>query len=66
MALRDYRWLLDGIVPAWFPGMRPGPEGFASALRLAADRAWEAAEEVTAVIGEHYGAAPAARDGGTA
>ena len=55
VALRDYHNLCNGIVPAWFPGMRPGPEGKAAALRLAADRAWEAAETVAALLDEHYG-----------
>ncbi len=55
VALRDYHCLVNGIVPPWFPGMTPGPEGKAAALRLAADRAWEAAETVSAVLEEHGG-----------
>ena len=55
VALRDYHRLCNGIVPPWFPGMRPGPEGKAAALRLAADRAWEAAEVVAALLDEHFG-----------
>lgn len=52
-ALKHYHDLTNGIVPPWFPGMKPGPEGFAAALRLAADNAWEKAEAVAAVIAEH-------------
>jgi hypothetical protein len=46
-ALKAYWDLRNGIVPAWFPGMTPGPEGFARALRMAAENAWEKAEELT-------------------
>jgi len=56
LALKQYHDLERGIVPPWFPGMRPGPEGKATALRLAADNVWERAEEVAAVIAEHYAA----------
>jgi hypothetical protein len=45
-ALKAYWDLRNGIVPAWFPGMAPGPEGFAKALRMAAENAWEKAEEL--------------------
>ena len=45
-ALKAYWDLRNGIVPAWFPGMTPGPEGFAKALRMAAENAWEKAEEL--------------------
>ena len=60
VALRRYYDLRCGIVPRWCPGIDMRSGGLAAVLRMAADDAWEAAEEVTAVIGEYYGAAPAA------
>ena len=58
-ALKAYWDLRNGIVPAWFPGMTPGPEGFAKALRMAAENAWEKAEELARVelIAQHRMAA---------
>jgi len=58
-AMKAYWDLRNGIVPAWFPGMTPGPEGFAKALRMAAENAWEKAEELARVelIAQHRMAA---------
>jgi len=55
VALKHHRELRCGIVPAWIPGITAGPDGLAKCLRMAAERAWEAAGEVTRLIGEHCG-----------
>jgi hypothetical protein len=50
VALKGYRDLRNGIVPEGFPGMAPGPEGFASALRYAAEGADEIAQELAGLL----------------
>ena len=49
-ALRDYSGLVNGILPAHFPGLAAGPEARARALRWAAETAQEKAAEVTRLI----------------
>jgi hypothetical protein len=49
-ALKAHRNLRCGIVPPWFPGMPAGPEGFAMALRMAADEAAEMAGELAELL----------------
>ncbi len=61
-ALKRWYDLRNGIVSALFPGMRPG--GRDDALRLAADDAWTASEEVRELTGENIVAAAAAGTGG--
>jgi hypothetical protein len=48
--LRRYHDLCRGIVPAWFPGIKAGPEGYAAALRHAADYAAETAQELVILL----------------
>ena len=52
-ALKSYWDLRNGIVPPGSLGIPAGREGFEKALRAAAEDAWEAAEKVLEVIGEH-------------
>ena len=54
--LKRYHDLCRGIVPAWFPGMPAGPEGFAKALKHAAESADETAQELVILL-------PAAAEG---
>jgi len=49
-ALKEYRDLVHGIVPAWFPGIKAGPEGFRRALYAAAENAFEKAEELARLL----------------
>jgi len=62
-ALKRYWDLRNGIVPPGSLGIPAGREGFARALRAAAEDAWEAADEVEA-IREHCGTGMAALTGG--
>lgn len=54
--LTAYHDLRNGIVPAWFPGIIAGHEGFMQALKFAAEDAAERASDLVAVL-------PAAAEG---
>ena len=51
-ALRDHSGQVNGILPAYFPGLAAGPDARARALAWAAETAAEKAAEVTRLISE--------------
>ncbi len=65
MALKRYHDLRHGLVPRYLPGIEAGPAGFAKALRMVAEEAWEAAGDVTEAVREHAGDKAAAYVSGT-
>ena len=49
-ALKVYRDLQRGIVPAWFAGMKAGPGGHSRALKLEAENADEIAQVLAILL----------------
>lgn len=52
-AVRDYRRLVCGIVPAYWPGLPAGPEALSRALRAAAESAQEIADHLALLMGTY-------------